>query len=190
MKHSLFAIEFLMPLGGSVRHELLQADLHKHIVASPERPSYADKHRFFGDLVRFVKRAEPEFHLGVWDYTNDPAEADREWEEWTEGTVRDFSGERPRPVAGERRYMFLTLAFLLERKSETDRALEKKCTVPEARLWQRSTFYRLLEAIPQLDFQRVQSDAVFLCPGNLAHGLTEEELQSGAYSYYRPIQEG
>lgn len=188
MKHSLLAIQILMPLRGSVRHELLRDDLHKHLLGSPDRATYADKHRFYGDLVRYVKRAEPQFHRGIWDYTSDPAEAESEWAEWTDGTVRDFAGKRSAPDPGEPLFMFLTVALLLERRSETDRALEKKCAIDASRLWHRSTFYALLEAIPQLDFRSVQSDAVFLCPGNLAHGLTDAELQTETYAYFHDVE--
>ena len=83
--------------------------------------------------------------------------------------------------------MFLTVAVLIERKSDTDRALEKACAIPEAELWTRATFDKLLQAFGTLDFRRVRSDAVFLCPGNLERGVTRADLTKPAYAYVHAV---
>ena len=185
MKHSLFAVQIFTRLAESGD---LRRDLHELIAAAPERVTHVGKHRFYGDLVRLVQRRRPEIPLGHWDYTSDPEEAEREFHEWSEGTIRDateMASHSPDP--NQERFMFLTVAVLVERKSTTDRALEKACAIPEADLWKRATFDKLLQAFGNLDWRRVRSDVVFLCPGNLERGVTRADLTKPAYAYVNTL---
>ena len=185
MKHSLFAIQIFTPLAQS---EPLREELHRTIVAAPERVSPIGKHRFYSDLVNAVLQAGPTLVLGHWDYTNDPEEASREFLEWTDGTIRDATdAARHPPDTSLERFMFLTLAVLIERKSDTDRAMEKACAIPRERLWKRATFKALLLEFLKLDFRRVQSDAVFLCPGSVVRGVTRADLTLPAYAYVHEL---
>jgi hypothetical protein len=76
----------------------------------------------------------------------------------------------------------------LQNGSTSDRRLLQHCNIPEERLWKRATFAHLLRGIPQVNFLHVQSDVVYLLPGDDPfYGPTAEDLSNGDYHYLRKL---
>jgi hypothetical protein len=187
MASSLFAIEVFIPL---VPGNALRANLHQAMVLAPQAVTYEQKRRFYEGLTQLLIPAAPWFAYGNWDYTNEHAEAEAEYDKWCHGTIRD-ARERPLPTPGvqppDQRYLFATLAFLLERGGTCDQILEQATTLSPERLWLRQTFAGLLGIIPRLNFGSVRGDAAYLCPGMDEHGLSEAELRTEKYAYLHRV---
>ena len=183
MASSLFALEVFIPI---VPGNALRANLHQAIVAAPQAVTYAQKHQFYQGLTQLLIPAAPWFVWGNWDYTNEHAEAEAEYDNWCHGTIRD-ARERPPWVPGvqptDQRYLFATLAFLLHRGGSGDQILEQATEMPPERLWLKQTFAMLLGLIPTLDFASVKGDAAYLCPGVDEHGISEAEIRTEKYAY-------
>jgi hypothetical protein len=188
MPSSLFAIEVFIPI---VPGNALRSNLHQTMVLAPQAVSYEQKRRFYEGLTGLLLPATPWFVYGNWDYTNEHDEAEAEYDTWCHGTIRD-ARERPLPTAGappaDPRYMFATLAFLLERGGTCDQILEQATTLPPERLWLKQTFAGLLGIIPRMNFVSVKGDAAYLCPGMDEHGVSEAELRTPKYAYLHPLR--
>ena len=186
MDSSLLAYQVFWPLQPGDR---LHPQLHRAILGVPASMQHAQKQRFYLGIFELLAPVIPHFTAGNWDYTNDDDEAETEYRRWCQGTQDDA---HDRPLMGNAapqapRYQFLTLLFLLKRGGKSDQRLEQLTAMPPDQLWRRETFVKLLGAIPELHFPSVGSDAIYLCPGNGAPGLTEEELRSPRYQYLHRI---
>jgi hypothetical protein len=188
MPSSLFALEVFIPI---VPGNALRANLHQTIALSPHAVTYAQKRQFYQGLTQLLIPAAPWFVRGNWDYTNEHAEAEAEYDQWCHGTVRD-ARERPLPIPGvqpaDQRYMFATLAFLLDRGGTCDQILEQATTLPPDRLWLKQTFAALLGIIPRMNFVSVKGDAAYLCPGVDEHGISETEIRTEKYAYLHVLR--
>ena len=98
-----------------------------------------------------------------------------EFEEWSselEGalaTEKEELGDAPdeiNRISAEKRYVIVTLLFLLEEGSNADLTIGQRCDMPESEYFTRTTFGRLIGTIPMLNFGNVEADAVYLVPGN------------------------
>ena len=90
-------------------------------------------------------------------------------------------------ISAEKRYIVVTLIFLVEGGSNSDRTLAERCDVPESEYWTRLTFGRLIATIPLLNFANVEADAVYLAPGSDEDGLSMEDLHGGGYEYLKML---
>jgi hypothetical protein len=188
MASSLFAIEVFIPI---VPGNTLRANLHQTMVLAPQALTYEQKRGFYAGLTQLLIPATPWFVHGNWDYTNEHDVAEAEYDTWCHGTIRD-ARERPLPPPGvqptDPRFMFATLAFLLERGGASDQMLEQATTLPPEHLWLRQTFANLLGLVPRLDFASVRGDAAYLCPGMDEHGLSAAELRAERYAYLHVLR--
>jgi hypothetical protein len=188
MASSLFALEVFIPIAPG---NALRANLHQTIALAPQAVTYEQKRRFYEGLTQLLVPAAPWFVWGNWDYTNEHAEAEAEYDTWCHGTVRDARA-RPLPTPGvqptDQRYMFATIALLLDRGGTCDQMLEHATTLPPDRLWLKQTFAMLLGLVPRLNFVSVKGDAAFLCPGQDEHGLSAAEIQTEKFAYLHVLR--
>lgn len=137
-------------------------------------------------------------HLGIlergcWDYFDSNERAEKDFKMWLggmtteEGSRREPSG-RPDPYRGEPRYFTFTMTFLLVRPSPTDHAVSRLCNIPEAHLWRRDVFGRLLGGMGVINFASVRSDLMYLIPRDDDWGLTPSDLAEEKFHYLRPLQ--
>ena len=59
--------------------------------------------------------------------------------------------------------------------------------MPEGQLWQRSSFARVLQALPSVSFAAVKGDVVYLIPRETDWGLMGSDLRQPKFHYLRPI---
>lgn len=186
MDYSIFAMQVVRRM--KEPRDLVYEQIYKAIMSEPERTTPGQRYRFYrkvcGDLLQSVK----EFERGVWDYWDVPSRAPGDFQDWVDGLQGRESRSSPAPEDGQPRYMVFTMSLLLVHGSTSDERMTAHCNIPESRLWRKDTFEHLLKGIPLLNFLNVQSDVVYLLPGNdQACGLTEENLGSEDYHYLRDL---
>ena len=122
--------------------------------------------------------------------------AEEEFESWSsevEGslaTEKEEMGSAPDEISrisAEKRYIIVTMIFLVEGGSNSDQTLAERCDVPESEYWTRLTFGRLIATIPMLNFANVEADAVYLAPGSEEDGFSMEDLHGGGYEYLKML---
>ena len=103
-----------------------------------------------------------------------------------EGVRREPSG-LPDPYRGDPRYLTFTMALLILQGSPTDRMMKELCNIPEAYLWHRETFARILRGMAQVSFASVKSDVMYLIPRDDAWALTAQDLGASKFEYLRAL---
>jgi hypothetical protein len=173
----------------------LRRQLHEIIARSDAEQSLTDKRAFWKRVAAVLNEAVPVFELGFWDLISGSG-AEEEFESWSseiEGslaTEKEEMGTAPDEISrisAEKRYIVVTLIFLVEGGSNSDRTLAERCDVPESEYWTRLTFGRLIATIPLLNFANVEADAVYLAPGSDEDGLSMEDLHGGGYEYLKML---
>jgi hypothetical protein len=129
---------------------------------------------------------------GCWDYFDDSARAEKDFKMWlggmtTEEGVRPGPSGRPDPYRGEPRYLTFTMTFLLARPSPTDSAMSQLCDIPQADLWRRDVFARILDGMGVINFASVKSDVMYLIPRDDDWGLTVDDLALEKFNYLRRL---
>jgi hypothetical protein len=186
MNYSVFSMQLVMELNGP--DDPTYRELHKILRSSPERTNYAQMHDFYGRVCGVLRRQVNRFHMGVWDYWDDPSRAPRDFQDWVDGLEGKEARSTPAREDGTPRYLACTLALLLQNGSTSDQRLGQHCDIPEAKLWTRGTFQHLLKGPALLNFLHVKSDVVYLMPGDdPACGLTEEDLSGEDFHYLRQL---
>jgi hypothetical protein len=167
--------------------------LHEIIARSSSEQSLTEKRAFWKRLTAVLDEQVPAFEYGFWDLIRG-GRAEEEFEEWSselEGalaTEKEELGQAPdeiNRISAEKRYVIVTLIFLLEEGSNADLTLGDRCDMPESEYFTRTTFGRLIGTIPTLNFGNVEADAVYLVPGNDQDGLSGEDLHGGGYQYLK-----
>ena len=173
----------------------LRRQLREVIAQSDSEQSLADKRAFWKRVAAVLNEAVPAFELGFWDLIPG-SEAEEEFESWTseiEGslaTEQEEMGQAPdeiNRISAEKRYVIVTLLFLVEGGSNSDRTLAERCDVPESEYWTRLTFAKLIATIPLLNFANVEADAVYMSPGSEEDGFSMEDLHGGGYEYLKML---
>lgn len=83
--------------------------------------------------------------------------------------------------------MTFTMACLLVQGSYAERSMAKVCNIHQSMLWHKSTFERVLEGIRWINFVSVETDTMYLIPGDVGWGLTQADLSEKKFEYLRPI---
>src|SRR5690606_33662057 len=91
------------------------------------------------------------------------------------------------PYRGEPRYLTFTMAFLILKDSPCDLALRSLCDIPEAALWQKATFKRILDGLGVLNFASIVGDVAYLIPRDDGWGLTRADLTDPKFHYLRAL---
>lgn len=169
--------------------------LHQTIARGEADQSLNEKRPFWKRVTAVLNEAMPVFERGYWDLIRTD-EAEAEFETWCseiEGSIASepeemgFAADEATRVSAERGYVLVTLAFLVERDSNSDLTLGERCDLPEGSWFTRQTFAHLIATIPLLNFTNVQTDAVYLLPGNDTDGLSEDDLAGEGYEYLKPL---
>lgn len=193
MDYTFFAIQVAIK---AFRDDPLRAQLHAVIAESDAEQSFAEKRAFYKRLAGLLGDAVPVFEMGFWDYVTDARKAEEQFETWcseieggmaTEHEELGAGADEVNRLSSEKDYLLVSLLFLVERGSGSDRTLAERCDLPEKDWFTRLTFGRLIGGVPMLNFATVQADAVYLMPGSEADGLSMEDLHSGDYDYLKPL---
>jgi hypothetical protein len=175
--------------------DALRPQLHEVIARSEAEQSLTEKRAFWKRVAAVLNEAVPAFELGFWDLIRGSG-AEEEFESWSseiEGslaTEKEEMGTAPDEISrisAEKRYIIVTLIFLVEGDSNSDETLAQRCDVPESEVWTRLTFGRLIATIPLLNFANVEADAVYLAPGSEEDGFSMEDLHGGGYEYLKML---
>lgn len=62
------------------------------------------------------------------------------------------------------------------------------CAIPEANLWHKETFARILRGVACVSFASVASDVLYLIPRDDEWALTAQDLQAPKFEYLRVLQ--
>ncbi|MGZ4338293.1 MAG: hypothetical protein ACXVRA_13395 [Gaiellaceae bacterium] len=172
----------------------LRRQLHELIAQSESEQSLTDKRTFWKRVTAVLNEAVPAFELGYWDLIAENGEDEFEsWSSEIEGslaTEAEELGTAPDEVnriSAEKRYVIVTLLFLVEGGTNSDRTLEERCDIPESEWFTRITFGKLIATIPLLNFANVIADAVYMSPGSEEDGLSMEDLHGGGYEYLKML---
>ena len=172
----------------------LRKQLHELIAQSQSEQSLTDKRAFWKRVTAVLNEAVPAFELGYWDLI--PEKGDEEFESWSsdiEGslaTEAEELGKAPdeiNRISAEKRYVIVTLLFLVEGGSNSDQTLDERCDIPESEWFTRLTFGKLIATIPLLNFANVIADAVYMSPGSEEDGFSIEDLHGGGYEYLKML---
>ncbi|MFL5369395.1 MAG: hypothetical protein ACJ78Z_04315 [Myxococcales bacterium] len=173
----------------------LRKELHEIIARSDAEQSLVEKRAFWKRVTAVLNEALPAFEYGYWDLIRGGS-AEEEFESWSseiEGslaTEKEELGTAPDEISrisAEKRYIVVTLVFLVEAGSNSDATLADRCDVPESEYWTRLTLGRLIGTIPLLNFANVDADAVYLAPGSEEDGFSLEDLHGGGYEYLKML---
>jgi hypothetical protein len=173
----------------------LRKELHEIIGRSDAEQSLVEKRAFWKRVTAVLNEALPAFEYGYWDLIRGNS-AEEEFESWSseiEGslaTEKEELGTAPDEISrisAEKRYIVVTLLFLVEGGSNSDGTLSERCDIAESEQWTRLTFGRLIGTIPLLNFANVDADAVYLAPGSEEDGFSLEDLHGGGYEYLKML---
>ena len=188
MEHSIFAMELCVPLDPS-----LHATLRDLVASQPERVGFQQKWQLYRAAADLVLSHLEHMDRGCWDYFDNDARARKDFDMWVKGMTTE-EGVRNGPLVEggdpyrqQTRYMTLTMAFLLVQGTPTDLAMRALCNIPQADLWKRATFVRILQGMGTLNFASVQSDVIYVIPGDASWGLTLDDLAATKFDYLRRV---
>ncbi|MBX3226155.1 MAG: hypothetical protein KIT84_28720 [Labilithrix sp.] len=130
---------------------------------------------------------------GCWDFFEEDDKAEKDFKMWLggmtteEGARRQPSGKADAYRGGDPRFLTFTMTLLLLRPSPTHFTLQRLCDIPEAHLWRRDVFGRILGGLGAVSFASVKSDVMYLIPRDDDWGLTVDDLRQDKFHYLRPI---
>ncbi|MBK8257497.1 MAG: hypothetical protein IPK82_33115 [Polyangiaceae bacterium] len=187
MTRSIFAIEMCLryePSFVSGLADLLRADTAE--------PSAGQLWEMFTRTANAVMERPQLWHLGCWDFWDDAAKAQSDFQMWKEGLMteegaRKVPSAEGEPYRGGERYLTVTMACLMLRGTDSERRLAEACNIPEAYLWQHRTFERILRAVRHINFAVVDRSTLYLIPQEDGWALTPEDLRDPKFHYFRPI---
>jgi hypothetical protein len=188
IQSSIFALEICARLHAGAP---LRGMLRELVANHPERTGHQGKWAMYRRAAELLRGSLDVAERGCWDYFDDHARAMSEFDNWSswlkteEGARKSPSGLDP--YRGEPRYMTFTMVLLLVQNSPSDQAMAKLCDIPEAALWSKDTFARILSGMGVINFASVQADVVYLIPGDEGWGLTSDDLAQPKFNYLRPL---
>ena len=188
MKHNIFAIELLLRLEPN---DSLRERLRDLVARHPAATSAGAKWQLLRRVADLLLEHERLFVKGCWDFFDDDERALKDYHMWSYGMISEEGARKMpsgRPVGdGEPRYMTFTISLLLKAGTPCARQLGEYCDIPEADLWKKATFRRILKGLSKVSFSAVKSDVLYLIPGEPEWGLTDADLQQEKFEYLRQI---
>jgi len=180
------------------RDDASRARLHDIITRSLADQGLPEKRAFWKNVVALLKGNAPHFEYGYWDFIRGEA-AEGEFESWSSeieaglATESEEVGAGPDEVhrlanaIGDPRFVIVSALFLIDGGTNTERTLGERCDLPEASYFKQTTFARLADSIPLMNFANVRADAVYVAPGSEKDGITELELREG-WPHLKPLE--
>jgi hypothetical protein len=189
VKHNIFAIELCLRLEP---HNTLRERLRDLVVRHPAASTPGLKWKLLRRVSELLLENEQLFEKGCWDFFDDDGRALKDYDMWSNGMIteegaRKVPSGKPGQPGAEPRYMTFTIALLLAAGTPCAREMAQLCDVPEAQLWNRATFARILRGLSKVSFAAVKSDVLYLIPGEEDWGLTAEDLEQSKFEYLRKI---
>jgi hypothetical protein len=169
--------------------------LHETVARGEAEQSLAEKRQFWKRVTAVLNEAMPVFEYGFWDLIRTDA-AEQEFESWcseiegsvaTEAEEMGAAADEVNRLSADKSFVLVTLAFLVERDSNSDVTLGERCDLPEADWFTRQNLAHLIATVPMLNFANVQADAVYIVPGNDSDGLSDDDLHAEGYEYLTPL---
>lgn len=189
MPRSIFAMELCFPF-----HDTLHASLRAHVKEQPAAMGHQEKWASYRRLREELAQNLSLCERGCWDYFDNDERAKNDYRMWVKGMLTDEtartspSGPIDPYRGGGGRYMTITMAFLIMQGTPTDTAVSRLCNIPDAQLWQRQSFERILRGLNVLNFASVESDVLYLIPRDDDWSLTAQDLSEEKVSYLRPLR--
>lgn len=192
MAYSVFAVEVAFVYDDQ---SVARSEWRRLISTHSTSMTYAQKAQFYYAVTDLLLKESAAFERGCWDYFNNEIASDK-YNEWCGGLLQEegvrkspstMGGKGPYRGTDEVRYMTFTMAFLLIRNSNTDRALSTRCEIPQSHLWLRQTFISLIQGIRFFNFANIKSDVVYMIPNRDDFGFTKKDLYAEKFKYLRPI---
>ena len=189
MQHSIFALEVCARL---VPESPLRSALAEMIARAPVQMSLQQKWVQYQRAAQLLVENLNVVERGCWDYFNDDARALADYDMWTKGMVTEEGvrlgpSGRVDPYRGEPRYLTFTMAMLILQESPTDKMMLQLTAIPEAALWHKETFARILRGMSAVSFASVKSDVMYLLPRDDEWALTAQDLQAKKFEYLRVL---
>jgi hypothetical protein len=187
LNHNIFAIELCLrlELGNDLR-----AQLKDLVVSHPASSTPGLKWQLLKRTTELLVQNEILFEKGCWDFFDEDRRALRDYDMWSKGMTTE-EGARTEPSGWlgrlEPRFMTFTIAMLLAAGTPCARDLSSLCSIPQAELWKKTTFVRILHGLPRVNFAAVKSDVLYLIPGDESWGLTAADLQEKKFEYLRDL---
>jgi hypothetical protein len=186
MTHSLFAMELCLRLDAACH-------VQQHLCASlPVQNNWlgvGGKWQYYRHIAQVLLANLHLAESGCWDYFDDPERARSDFEMWKNGMLTAEGARHEQRVLSlsEPRYITFTMAFLLVKDSPSDLMMCKSCDVPEASLWNRAVFARLLNDFGHVSFASVFADVSYLIPRDPPWALTAEDMAHPKFHYLRRL---
>lgn len=189
MRVSIFAIEVCVRMD-LARH--LHERLRARTVAALPAPGFQEKWDFYTGCADVLRGSLGAAERGCWDFFENDGRARSDFDMWKGGMVtREGVRSEPSgpvdPYRGTPRYLTFTMAMLLVYGTPSERMMAGACNIPDAQLWHRSSFDRVLRAISSISFSSVYSDVAYLIPRDEPWALTEADLSEEKFEYLRRI---
>lgn len=188
MLHSYLALEICSKYEPGGR---LHSNLHGMLRNHPANATLHQKWTFYRGVAEEILVSLSLVERGCWDYYDDDARARADYDQWVNGMVTEEGARHAPsgsdPYRGDPRYMTFTMAFLMVKDSPCDLAIRDVCNIPEAHLWKRDTFRRILLGLRALNFSSIKSDVAYLIPRDDGWGLTQQDLALPKFQYLRPL---
>lgn len=188
MNHKIFALELCMRLEPESR---LLTGLRELLATHPALSSPGPKWELFKRITELLVEHQALFEKGCWDFFDDNARALADYEMWSNGMITEEGVRKQQsgsPGDNDARYMTFTISFLLKAESQSAEALARLCMIPQADLWKKSSFVRILRGLSRVSFASVKSDCIYLIPRDDDWGLTRQDLAEPKFHYLRPIE--
>jgi hypothetical protein len=188
IEHSIFALELCLHLDPRGR---LRDSLHSYITSHPTTTGTWQKTELLRRVTELLLENDEQWEMGCWDFFDDDARARSDYDMWCNGMITE-EGARTEASGiadkyGEPRFLTLTIALLLIQGTPAERGIASLCETPEEQLWRKETFQKILRGLANVDYAGVESDVLYLIPGDAAWGLTPADLREAKFEYLRKI---
>lgn len=164
--------------------------LHELITTHPVASTPVQKRMLYHQAVQHVMANWNAVELGCWDFFDNHEKAVADYDMWCRGMLT-AEGARTAPSYDPSqqtpRYLTFTMAFLMVNGTPSERAMAERCNVQEESLWRRDVFSYIVQAVPSIDFEHVQSDVIYLIPAQDEYALTPEDLGLPKFHYLRRL---
>ena len=162
MNHNILAIELCLRLEPQ---NFLREQLRELVARHPATSTPGAKWKLLRRVADLLLENERLFEKGCWDFFDDDGRALKDYDMWSNGMITEEGARKlpsglPRGQGAEPRYMTFTIALLLKAGTPCTRELSALCDVPEAQLWKRETFVKILRGLSKVNFAAVKSDVL------------------------------
>lgn len=187
-----FALELCLEIAPG--QEALVGQMRTYPRAHAAGATRSDKAAFYRSLTTDLLNRQDIWRRGIWDYSDDESEARRMFNDYA-SVLETKKGARKSPsmVGGPMRaqggpfYVNVTFAWMLGRATASARMLGTATAIEKNKLWQRATFHGLLRTASMIAPSDIESDVVYVIPGEHNHALTEADLNHPDFAYLRQL---